>query len=84
MGHSAYRSYIAEQPSQVRNHSINILMLIHETMLLGIGNLADDIEGKVLKPQSEVAHFPRRINFTCSLKKKLDNFVDERFVLHEC
>lgn len=81
----AYRSNVAEQSSQIRNHSVHVLVFVDETMLLAVGDLADNIESEVLEPQGEVADFARcGVDLSGAFQEQLDDFVDEWLVLDEC
>lgn len=49
-----YRCNIEEQLAQVRDNTLNILILLNEAMPLAISDLANDIKGIELKPLCEV------------------------------
>lgn len=81
---TTYRSDVVEQPSQVRNNPINILILLHEPMALAVRDLANDIKGVELQPPRKVA--PVRVLDKQTLRllqEQLGRVVDKGLVLHQ-
>ncbi|KFX99162.1 hypothetical protein V490_01913, partial [Pseudogymnoascus sp. VKM F-3557] len=46
---------VAEELAEVRDYALDVLVALNEAVALGVGHVADNVEGVVLQPAREVA-----------------------------
>ena len=81
---AAYWCNVGEQLCKIADHAINIFIPVHEAMALGVSNLSNDIESKVLQPLGEVTDFARPSVDPIGLgQEQIDDLVNEWLVLHK-
>ena len=78
-----YRSDVVEQLGQIRNNTVDILVVLNEPVSLAVGNLANDVERIELQPTGEIACLGSALDVKLLglLQEELGGVVDERFIL---
>lgn len=80
----AYRSDVKEQASQVGHDTLDVLIILDETMPLAVGDFANDVKGVELEPAGEVAALGIfHVEVLSLLQEQLGRVVDEGLVLDQ-
>lgn len=80
-----YRRNIEEQLAQVRNNTLNIFILLNESMSLAISDLANNIKSVELKPLRKITDIsPLGKELFGLFQEQLGGVVDKGLVLNQC
>lgn len=79
-----YRREVVEQPGQVGDDAVNVLVLLDEAVALAVGDFANDIKGVELQPARKVAALGAVDEDALRLvQEELGRVVDKGLVLHK-
>jgi hypothetical protein len=80
-----YRCNIEEQLAQIRNNTLNVFVLLNESMSLAVSDLANDIKGVELEPLCKVTDISLLSKEVLGLfQEQLSGVINKGFVLNQC